>query len=61
VRPVTDPLDIDLTQEEIDELYVHLTGKTRWEEAEASAVMLGGSLLALIIFVVVGFIIIIVD
>ena len=50
-----------LTDEEIDRLYVQATGKTRWEEARASASMLGCALLMVITLVVVGFIIIIVD
>jgi hypothetical protein len=50
-----------MTEDEIDVIYVATTGKTRWEEAKASASMLGCGLLTVIVFVVVGFIIIIAD
>ena len=50
-----------MTEDEIDAIYVATTGKTRWEEARASASALGCALLTVIILVVVGFIIIIAD
>ena len=50
-----------LTDEEIDQLYVQMTGKTRWEEATASAMILGSGLLLVIGILVAAAIILIAD
>ncbi|HET6456820.1 MAG TPA: hypothetical protein VFI02_20670 [Armatimonadota bacterium] len=43
-----------MTDEEIDRLYVQLTGKTRWEEARASSTMIGLGVFLLLFWGVVG-------